>query len=268
MNARLITPLVERICTEFAVACSVTFARFHEYYIDRGKISPYEASIALAMTDQDVLACIFGESFVTPSATGPGRHAKPEYDAERVDRPVRPPGNQPAGADRRLSAPSYWQLLSVAEIERWSAAEVLMHIDEYLAPPNAGQKAQGLVRSLEESLAGVSRARRPVSGNARRELLAPSYWNLRSVGEVERWNAEEVLRLIDEHLNPTLDPDFVHYSDNGSGRDWMLLYDWLFWPDGDILWSFGGAGLSRGSYRPCSAGCPSRRLTCFSLPAT
>jgi len=266
-TTKLITPLAEIICTDFAIACAVAFARFHEYYIDRAMIPIDEISIALVMMDQDVLAYIFGESFVLPGATGPGRHAKPVYDAEQEeDRLLLSFGDGRADADRRLWALTYWHLLSVAEIEGWSATEVLMSIDEYLAPHNADQEAQGLVRFLEASLADVSQIRRPIPRNARRELRASSYWNLRSVAAVQQWSADVILKLINEHLNPTLDPDFVHYSNNGSGRDWKLLHDWLFWPDGNILWSSGEAGSSHGSYRPCSAGCPSRRLTCFRLP--
>jgi len=274
--AREIMPLTDNICTEFAVACAVAFARSHEYDIDRSRISPAETTIALVMIDDGMLARIFGEALIAPGAAGPGRYAKPaepESDAGReAGRLTRPAADRAAGAGRRLLASGYWRLLTIAQLEGWGPRQILAVIDLLLGPRRTTPQATELMRSLNAWLADV----RPIPGlvpkNASRQLLAPSYWNLRSIARVERWSPDEILRLIDEHLNPTLDPttldpNFVRYSDNGSGRDWKLLYDWMFRPYGDTLWR-PEAGSSHGSYEPCSAALPNRPSTCSSWPAT
>jgi hypothetical protein len=57
-----------------------------------------------------------------------------------------------------------------------------------------------------------------------RKLSASSYSNLRSVAEMEGWSDVEIIRLVDEHLNPALSPRFVYYSSTISGDDWRRLY--------------------------------------------
>jgi hypothetical protein len=80
----------------------------------------------------------------------------------------------------------------------------------------------------------------------RRELSAMSYWNLRSTAELENWSSAEVLRLIEEHLNPALHPHLVHHSNTVSGADWRRLYEWVYRSGGSMLWNL-KAGSNRKS---------------------
>jgi hypothetical protein len=57
-----------------------------------------------------------------------------------------------------------------------------------------------------------------------RKLSAESYSNLCSTAELEGWSDVEVLRLVDEHLNPVLSPRFVYHASVVSGDDWRRLY--------------------------------------------
>jgi hypothetical protein len=56
-----------------------------------------------------------------------------------------------------------------------------------------------------------------------RELSSQSYANLRSVAMIGGWSRKEVLRLIDEYLNPTLSSQFVYHGSTVSDNDWRRL---------------------------------------------
>jgi hypothetical protein len=64
-----------------------------------------------------------------------------------------------------------------------------------------------------------------------RELSAQSYSNLCSAAEMEGWNGDDILDLIDAHLNPDLSPQLVYHSSTVTGDDWIRLYRQI-WRDG------------------------------------
>ena len=68
-----------------------------------------------------------------------------------------------------------------------------------------------------------------------RELSSESYSNLLSVAEMEGWDRETILALIDEFRYPTLDPDLVYHNVTISGSDWRRLYIWLRQSFGSML---------------------------------
>ena len=240
---KVITPLVHEICTEFAVACAISFAEFHNYAVDSNKIPRHEAYIALLMNDDKLLARIFGEAlYVVPSTERRGRHERPgvpdhgteegpeallrDLEIEFADaNPIPGPGR--SDAERQLSASRFRILRAIGELNGWSADKVLMLVDEHLSPYSTEQDAELLLRYAEEQLAEAKQSPGASPNGAERQLAATPYWNLRSMAELKGWSAEEVLILIGERLSPNLLPDFVHYSDSVSGPDWQRLYAWI-----------------------------------------
>jgi hypothetical protein len=249
----VITPLIGEIRTEFAVACVIAYASDYGYLIDARKISQDEIYNALLKRDETALTRIFENALSAASGTKVrGRHARSEdlqlgteksadafllqLEEQFADaNPVPSPGMNVA--ERQLSATKFRILCSLSEFEGWSAQKVLKRIDEHLRSCNIGQGMKVTPRRLEGQIVDANSIRTSGSNGAERQLPASSYWNLRSIAELESWSAEVVLTLISEHLNPTLLPYFVHYSDSSSGPDWLRLHAWVFRANGGVLWS-------------------------------
>lgn len=146
---------------------------------------------------------------------------------------VRVTGPRSKGAARQLSASSFQNLRSIGEREGWSADRVLGLVDEQLSPYGSGQDAEPPARDVEEQLTDANQNQRPDQNAAERRLTVESYWNLLSMAELNGWNAEVIITLIDEHLKSTESestqfPDLVYHSESVSGLDWQLLFDWIF----------------------------------------
>jgi hypothetical protein len=94
---------------------------------------------------------------------------------------------------------------------------------------------ESLIRSLENQFASIHPIPDVATTKHDRVLTAQSYWNLRSVADLERWSNIEILALIEEHLSPELHPHLVHHSATVSGDDWLRLYGWIYRSDGSVL---------------------------------
>jgi hypothetical protein len=217
-------PLVNRICTKFAIECALSYALCHRYAIDARRIPQPRATVALMMQDARALAGIFEEALgIAPSSETRGRHAKPadaqyhpggsgegliEYleSLEVYGEQMYEPTSE--NAERHISAVAFWNLLSFASLDDWSNDHVFWLLDKHMSPHN---QIQG-----------------PATNHLGRLLSATAYWNLRSTADLEGWSADEMLSLIDEHLSPALHPDLVPYMNNISGSDWKHLYNWMF----------------------------------------
>ena len=81
--------------------------------------------------------------------------------------------------------------------------------------------------------------------NVDRQISAESWWNLNSVAQQEGWSPEEVVELIDAHMDPLLDPMLVYRSSTDSASDWRDLYAWIHRPGGRILWTAGNVSSQR-----------------------
>jgi hypothetical protein len=100
-----------RISTDFALECAVALAASRGYVISVNRIALGDLSGALADKDRGLLVPIFQQSL-----------------GARLARKPKKPG-------RELSEKSYWGLAAVADIDKWSAAEIVRLIEEYLSPP-------------------------------------------------------------------------------------------------------------------------------------
>lgn len=69
-----------------------------------------------------------------------------------------------------------------------------------------------------------------------RQISSESWSNLLSVAQQERWHSAEIVALVDAHMDPFRDPQFVYRSSTVSGDDWRRLYDWIHRQGGRILW--------------------------------
>lgn len=58
-----------------------------------------------------------------------------------------------------------------------------------------------------------------------RVLSSESYWNLVSMAYAENWSDSVIVRLIEEYLSVTSQPDLVHYTGGAtSGDEWRRIY--------------------------------------------
>jgi hypothetical protein len=112
--------ILERdICTDFALACTLSLARSRKYPIPANRIPWDELYSALMLRDNDALVRLFYESLrMTQLACEPRQTTR-----------------RPESIGRTLSAESYWNLFSVAEDENWGEPVILRLIEEYLSPP-------------------------------------------------------------------------------------------------------------------------------------
>lgn len=109
-------------------------------------------------------------------------------------------------------------------------------IERMSTPSPDHDETKALMLYFENQFTGSSSLQSVLVGAPGRELSAESYWNLRSVAEMEDWDSETVLSLIDEHLYPSLRPEFVYHNVTVSGSAWLRLYIWLCESGGDALW--------------------------------
>jgi hypothetical protein len=96
--------------------------------------------------------------------------------------------------------------------------------------------ADAQIQQLENQFINTAPAPEPSAAFAADRLLkAESYWNLNSLANQMRWNADVVIMLIEEHLFPDLHPNLVYHTDVVSSEEWLNLYNWIHREDGDIL---------------------------------
>jgi hypothetical protein len=90
---------------------------------------------------------------------------------------------------------------------------------------------------FEHSLVAASLAAGPpkIEDDPNRQLSTESYANLRSEAFQRGWTNADIVRLIEEHLRPKLNPFVVNYSDTVSGEEWLDLYNWVRRRDGRSL---------------------------------
>jgi hypothetical protein len=100
-----------RISTDFALECAVALAASRGYVISVNRIPLGDLSGALGDKDGGLLRSIFQESL----------------GARLARKPKKP--------SRELSAKSYWNLCSVADIDKWTDSAIVRLIEEYLSPP-------------------------------------------------------------------------------------------------------------------------------------
>jgi hypothetical protein len=106
------------ITRDFALICALSLARARGHTISLEEVTRQVAYPALLARDQDSIALIFRTLLGTPQpASGP----------RQVRRYQRAPR-------RELSAKSYWNLVSVGEVENWDDSVKLRLIEEYLSP--------------------------------------------------------------------------------------------------------------------------------------
>jgi hypothetical protein len=76
----------------------------------------------------------------------------------------------------------------------------------------------------------------PADDRMNRRLSTESYSNLRAVADSEYWTDSDILVMIDEYLNPSLNPELVHYTPAVvSGDEWRRLYRWIHRYGGRVL---------------------------------
>ena len=111
--------LERRISTDFALACVLGLTNSRGYPIPIRRIPWNEMHAALINGEEESLVGIFKASL------GAVWHA----------------AIKPRNTDRTLSAKSYWNLWSVAEVEGWGESIILRLIEEYLSPAPTPQFA-------------------------------------------------------------------------------------------------------------------------------
>jgi hypothetical protein len=97
------------------------------------------------------------------------------------------------------------------------------------------ESAEVIISRIESQFAVASPIPEPSPAQRTRQLSAESYWNLRAEAEKEHWTLRDMIALIDEHLNPQLHPNLVHYSRTVAGEEWLRLYRWIHRHDGRVL---------------------------------
>ena len=90
-------------------------------------------------------------------------------------------------------------------------------------PPTSSEGAEALIRRLEGQLAETQPTTSLPLTSSYRQLSAESYWNLRTVAEMENWDDAEIVGIIEEYLYPSLDSELSYNSSTFSGTDWRHL---------------------------------------------
>lgn len=182
-NSKQISSLAHKIRGDFAIVCAIYLARSRGYAIPIRHIPWNEAYSALSLEDGNGLVQIFRASL---------QYAR--FTAE----PGRP---------------------NLTLVPR-------QDVQDY---------PEALIRDFENERVDAGPIFTDTPRNDGRELSAKSYWNLRSVADLEQWTTAEVLRLIEEHLSPTEHPLLVHDRSAVSGADWRRLHRWIYRSQGSIL---------------------------------
>jgi len=183
-NSKQVSFLAHKIRGDFALVCAVFLARSRGYAIPIRSIPWDDACSALSPKDRNRLVRVFQASL---------QYARVTAEPRRLGR-----------------AP-------VLSRDGQSYPEVLI---------------QGFDNERVDADSMLTDSQRSDS----RELSAQSYWNLRSVADLEQWSPAEVLRLIEEHLSPAEHPLLVHNRGTVSGADWRRLHRWICRSHGSILW--------------------------------
>lgn len=116
-KSRQLGILRKKVSIDFALICSLSLAQVHGYSIRAEELQWEVMRSVLMVKDDDSLVRAFRE-FLSRT---------PEFDGPRYAiRNIR-------GADRVLSAESYWNLVSMAYVESWPDAVILRLIGEHLS---------------------------------------------------------------------------------------------------------------------------------------
>lgn len=138
--------------------------------------------------------------------------------------------------DQRLLTQIFEGALGIAQFSSSIDQGGIDQVERRVPPERDHGETEALMRYYESQFAAEDSQRSILVSAAGRELSAESYWNLRSIAEMEEWDSETVLSLIDEHLYPNVHPSFVYYNVTVSGSDWLRLYRWLHGSGGVMLW--------------------------------
>lgn len=137
-----VTQLVSTIYTELSIDCVIFFARSHGYDMPLDVIPHDQISMALIVQDRKRLVEIFRDALrrvqgigISSSQEPPGDSADAliQYLEGQFAEESSVPAATSAVVTRKLTA-GYWNLRSAAEAEGWSAADVLMLLQEHLSP--------------------------------------------------------------------------------------------------------------------------------------
>lgn len=110
--------LNNKIRADFALFCALSVARCHGYSIPLDQF-PWEVmSSAVIASNDSTLVRIFRESLAAPRLSNGTKYVRRNQE-----------GTNPA-----LSSESYWNLVSVAELDHWDNSVVVRLIEEYLSP--------------------------------------------------------------------------------------------------------------------------------------
>jgi hypothetical protein len=164
-----INPLAYKMRVEYSIACSVYFASSVGYEVHLNNASRDRISLLLLIPDPvDELARIFCESLEN----------------------------------------------AVKNTERYR---------QKLADDGHGE----LMQFLEEQFTEDSFEPISSKSEADREISAESYFNLRSVADLEGWSSADTLDLIEAFLSPAPHSHLAFRRDAVSGDEWRRLYDWI-----------------------------------------
>lgn len=242
-----IASLVAGICIEFAVACAISFAEYHHRILDVTRLSQEEITIALLMRDQERLTAIFRKALHiaecghcrTNSATSDSHGRRTEDNADLLLRTLEQkasgaspiPCARPRAVVYQLSA----TVFKAMKLEGWSPKELLIRINERLDPSGASPSAQTVPERPEGDITNAAPASYTGLEMEERQLSTDAYANLLSIAEIGGWTATVIVKLIGEHLDPTLPPYLVPHNNSVSGPDWQRLHTWVFQGNEGVL---------------------------------
>jgi hypothetical protein len=265
-----------KIGTDFAIACAACLARERGHILQSNKLPRHEICMALQNQDSSALSEIFQRALKVSVSVGvQGQRSSAAAIDENLDalfaeledefaasRPI--PNFSNSGSFSELSARGYSNLRTIADRETWDNTRILRIIEYYLNPNRLERFSisNGVESSAEWAQINISlnladqqddpedtplRLAKPFNSHHElndpsdipcdRTLTALSYWNLRSIADMERWTNAQILLLIEEHLNPILHFHLVHHSSVVSGDDWLRLHAWINRSDGLALWA-------------------------------
>jgi hypothetical protein len=125
-----INTLSYRIRTEFSIACATFFARSCGYEVNPTDALYDQVSLLLVMNSWEELARIFRSSLESVEECHAG--FVQFFEGQFIENSKMDLSD--AEQNRQLSAEGYWNLRSVADLERWRISDVIELIEAYLSP--------------------------------------------------------------------------------------------------------------------------------------
>jgi hypothetical protein len=216
-NAGQLNLILQKVRTDFAIICVTLLARSLGHRIPIRQIPRDQMLSALLSRDRPRLVDIFRHSLGVTAPTVGARHAAskpvPRAFVESRKRLLR---MEDAAFERTdLTRERALELMSHPVMIDYASLAEARVLRRLLGPSFDAMVDISLERESPKPKSATKIARR---------LSSMSYANLRSAAQLECWSDFEILRLIDEHLNPALSPRFVYHSSTVSGDDWRRLY--------------------------------------------